>query len=713
MVPGARPHPCLAPPLRFSLRRCGALALILCFALSVGTGCKGCNEENNPDNSITTTESGKLLTTPNRVAFTQVPIGEQGTETLTVRNISSSPLTIFELRFEPGEQGDITDLSLEGAPQTPFTIPAQGSRELTLRYAPKSTTQGRGQIVISSSDPDFTSKTPKIVEVETLANRPVLQYSPSRVVFRERPTTAPAATAILQLTNSGTAPLHLLSKPDYVGGQDFSITVPARTYPVVLQPFDAEKAAQSPRDYVLELDVRYRALGMGADSGEILVRSNDLSTPDPSNEQVGLTSIPVLANAEGPCLNLDPPLYNLGQVPVGKQIEEQVRIESCGTEPLIIDSIRLTENSKDLEYDIDLSGWDLDRDGDLDQPISIAPGEVERFTVRYSPTDEVTAQGKIEVFSNDEFAANTVTVRGRGAVGECPVASAVGKVKGQGTSGRPVISVAPLDYVVLDGTASADPDGSIPLDEEHWEWEVLSAPPDALVQLKEAQQAIGDPRYREVRILLTGTYTFGLKVRDGQGFDSCNQAVVEVNAVPNEKISIELTWTNPEDADETNDDGSDVDLHLVKMGPGRWFESPYDIYFRNANSGAGSENNGIWNPESPSLDRDDTDGGGPETIQLDDPGPCQWYAIGVHYYSQRYGTAYATVRVYIDTKLVFEKLNVPLVRGGQFWDVGRIHWESGQVLEVNQVLPAAPQGSAPEVTSNMAQSGLCSEAMLY
>jgi hypothetical protein len=98
---------------------------------------------------------------------------------------------------------------------------------------------------------------------------------------------------------------------------------------------------------------------------------------------------------------------------------------------------------------------------------------------------------------------------------------------------------------------------------------------------------------------------------------------------------------------------------------------------------------------------------------MNDPAPCQWYAIGVHYYAQRYGTAYATVRVYINGNVVYEKLNQPLTRNGQFWDVGRIHWDSGLVYDVDRVLPAAPNGQAPAVTGEMSASGLCTEAMLY
>lgn len=692
---------------------------ILVIALGMFfSACDGCGEPtNNDQNNIGEGGAGKLLVSPQQVAFSQVPLGAEDVIDVQLRNVSSDPLQIFEVRLEPRDGGSIDDLSLEGVPGGQFEIAGQDRFTIQVRYAPTSTAPAAGQIVLVTSDPEFTVANPRVVPIATLANRAEIQALPSQVRFTRQPVTAPSASQTLSITNTGSAPLILTREPVYSGGGDFSITVPARTYPLELQPYpfdDPEEIENNPRDYVLEVDVRYRALGDGADTGDVLVYSNDTSQVNPDDEAEGLLEVPVLASADAPCILVDSVARNLGQVPVGQQVPDLINIENCGTQPLLISSVRILENSDEDEYELDLGSWDLDGSGDIDEPISIEPGASDSFRLDYTPIAEGTDQAKLAIFSNDPITPQQeVTIVGRGALGACPNAVAVARIKGQGATGRPSIGAAPLDYIILDGSQSTDEDGSIPNAEDNFEWEVLSSPPDAVVQLREAMEAPGDARYREVRVLLAGEYKFGLKVRDNQGFESCNQAEVVVRAVPNEKILVELTWTNPEDPDENDTVGSDVDIHMVKMGPGQWFADPYDIYFRNANSGPGSENNGIWNPESPSLDIDDTDGVGPENIQMNDPANCQWYAIGVHYYRQVFGTAYATVRIYIDGGLVFEKLNVPLQRGGQFWDVARIHWDSRQVLEVDEVLPAAPEGQEPAVTTDMASSGLCSEANLY
>jgi hypothetical protein len=422
------------------------------------------------------------------------------------------------------------------------------------------------------------------------------------------------------------------------------------------------------------------------------------------------------ANAEAPCILVDSTVRNMGQVPVGRVAANVVTVQNCGRQKLSISAIDLAENTADLEFELDLGGQDGNMDGALDQSIELDPEEQTTFIIKYTPAQEGTDRATILINSNDPVQpALEISVVARGANGVCPVADAGGRIRGVSTGLRTTISAIPLQYIILDGSRSTDEDGAIPNSEMGYSWEIIKAPAGfagRLVPTREDPSNMDWTR-RELRLLLAGEYIVQLKVRDNTGFESCNTSEIRIVAIPNEKILVELTWTNPTDPDESDDTGSDVDLHLTKMGPGRWFEAPYDIYFRNTNSGPGSENNRLWNPESPSLDIDDTDGAGPENAQMNDPAPCQWYAIGVHYYRQVYGTAYATVRIYINGNVVYEKLNQPLTRNGQFWDVARIHWDSGLVFDVDQLLPAAPNGQAPAVNGEMRASGLCTEAMLY
>ena len=72
-----------------------------------------------------------------------------------------------------------------------------------------------------------------------------------------------------------------------------------------------------------------------------------------------------------------------------------------------------------------------------------------------------------------------------------------------------------------------------------------------------------------------------------------------------------------------------------------------------------------------SLDRDDTDGAGPEIIQLAalEEGT---YRVGVYYWTDNdFGPSFATVRIYVDGALAFESAEVGLAPQ-DFWEVATI-----------------------------------------
>jgi hypothetical protein len=705
---------------RDSITRLGLL-LLAAFTLGVTPACGGCGQEGG---TIGEAPSGNLVLTPGSLSFSQVAVGDSETRDLRLRNTSSDDLRVFGFTLEAREGENIDGISLVDPPAAstddPLVIPGNDDVVLEVKYEPVDSRANRGRLVVRSSDPQFVDE-PAAANIDTLASLPDLTAIPRQVGFPRR-AVGDETEQTLIIRNDGLSNLTIFEPPNYSGGGDFRIdpvSIPESRFPLVLKPYDSEGAATDPDSYVLSMRIVYRPLGESADSGEISVLSNDASSPDPDDDTRGRTVIPVRANADQPCLLVSSAAVNFGQAPVGTSTPKLIRMENCGSRTLEVSGIDLTENTVDEEFELDLQSLDLNEDGALDQTISIEPGDDESFIVNYTPGAEGTDQGMIVISSNDPISPLLeLELLGRGANGVCPTAVANGLIRGGGGVPRPQVSAIPLQYIVLDGTQSTDGDGFIPDAAENWEWEVTG--PDGIAPtLEPLDTEPGTFKKRQFRLLLAGDYRATLRVRDNANFQSCNVAEVFIRAQPNEKLLIELTWTNPEDPDENDGVGSDVDLHFVKMGPGRWFQSPYDIYFRNPNNGPGSDDNGYWNPESPSLDIDDTDGAGPENIQMNDPQNCEWYALGVHYYRQIFGTAYVTIRVYVEQDLVFEELNVPLQRGGQFWDIARIHWDSGQIQLVNEFYPAAPEGQLPIVTDssfgevNMTDSGLCTAAGLY
>jgi hypothetical protein len=188
---------------------------------------------------------------------------------------------------------------------------------------------------------------------------------------------------------------------------------------------------------------------------------------------------------------------------------------------------------------------------------------------------------------------------------------------------------------------------------------------------------------------VAGHYVFSLDVWDAFGQQSAEPAMMQVDVIPDEAIHVELLWHNPEDPDESDEGpeaGADMDLHFVHYDyaleaggpdldgdgqPDGWFDQPFDCFWFNAHPEWG-----IYDPDiddNPGLDLDDTDGAGPENINLALP-EAVTYRVGVHHWNDHgYGPGFATVRVYIEGVLVWESELTKLF-DSDMWQVVDILW---------------------------------------
>jgi uncharacterized protein YfaP (DUF2135 family) len=178
---------------------------------------------------------------------------------------------------------------------------------------------------------------------------------------------------------------------------------------------------------------------------------------------------------------------------------------------------------------------------------------------------------------------------------------------------------------------------------------------------------------------------------------------VTIIANPNEDIHLQLVWDTPGDADQTDLEGSDVDLHFLHPAAAGWFGSggQYDCYFANTSPDWGI----VGRPDdNPSLDIDDTNGAGPENINLDQPENTQAlggpYRVGIHYYRadagafagvNTFGFSDVTVRIYLGGVLTHEVTRA-MNDTNDFWEVAGIIWTDGdrRVVEINQMSEQLP-----------------------
>ncbi|MEZ4324158.1 MAG: PKD domain-containing protein [Polyangiales bacterium] len=126
---------------------------------------------------------------------------------------------------------------------------------------------------------------------------------------------------------------------------------------------------------------------------------------------------------------------------------------------------------------------------------------------------------------------------------------------------------------------------------------------------------------------IVGDYPIHLDVEDGNGFQAgCD---VLVRAVSDEGLRVELFWTSL----------ADMDIHVMDPAGTRWFTN-LDCYYANCRNGLPW--GGPLTEDNPRLDIDDTNGFGPENINIQVPVPGV-YRVAVDAYR---GGGNVSVRIY-------------------------------------------------------------------
>lgn len=635
----------------------------------------------------------EIQVSPSSIAFAPTNVGEASTRVVTLRNVGQSTLRISRLELALSSD----HVSFE-APGELVLAPTE-EQAITLTYAPDSIAETSGFLNVFSNDP---ANSPAAVAINRVRPVPQLQVFPDPLNFG---TVAEGSRSTLEMEvgNLGTAPLILCRAFVEIGSQfesdiDVRVAADARTVDdrLVLPP--------AGEDSNLVFEVTFAPTRLGAASANLTFQYDRFGDVDAACESgnVETQTVRLTGNGATSELTVDPctPFIDFGEVPFEATGRRPIRMRNDQELSLQVFGARLLPDLSDPAFRLEALP---------DFPLGLDPGAQSGFDLLFQPRrlsdeDSRAMAGVLEIEHTDVDGERVTTrcdIAGVGIDRACPVA--VGRafiLEDPQVRRSDIISWGvPLQTVVLDATDSFSPAG-LGLD---YEWEIVAQPNDAFAGLR---PYVSDPQndaFRQFFMPIAGEYEFALRVFDDDGFESCDEARVIVDATPNRTIAVELTWRNPADPDERNDDGSDLDLHFLKVGPGQWFRSPWDVYFANRQPD--------WLPEQPSLDIDVRNGLGPETITMDNPQDCQWYAVGVHYFNEAWGTALATIRVFVDGQLIHEQGPGQLRSQNDFWDVGRLHWPSGEFFEVNNVLrnfdgsnaaPVSPP-STPEIDALAAE----------
>ena len=431
----------------------------------------------------------------------------------------------------------------------------------------------------------------------------------------------------------------------------------------------------------LEIEAIYEGKDDLPHNGSIILETND---PNLTHEGgAGHKAVEVKVNSTGPCLLVLPKVVSFGAQKVGGKGQRPVTLQSCGDLPAVITDIQLLPGSSD-EFAIDWSSVPA-LDGQAPtaaKPLEVAVNGQVKLTLTYSPDapnpvkdgQPVPDKGEILIASNIIAKTSKVQLEGVASSEECPTALFT-IAEGE--------TVVPQTLLHLDGTLSLDPAGGL-IDKYKWEVDQPKGSVELFKPSPGAPQVLFQPN-------VAGTYVFRLRVYNQLGKESCFAAEKTVTVLPDEAIHVELLWNTPGDKDQSDEGpeaGSDMDLHFAHAyasgldfdGDGAadpWFDPKYDAFWFNKGPEWGSYDPNV--DDNPSLDRDDTDGAGPENLNLTLPEDGLTYHVGVHYFDDHgKGASQADVRIYIYGQLKFQQKSKDLVHK-DMWNVATIAWPTGTI----------------------------------
>jgi len=336
-------------------------------------------------------------------------------------------------------------------------------------------------------------------------------------------------------------------------------------------------------------------------------------------------------------------------------VVEVLQVRNAGQAPLQLGTLAQTGSGR---FDIDPDPSDT----------TIAAGNVLPVVITWTPADAETGDDGILTFSSndpDEPEVDVLMVANGGsdvdwpqAVVDCPD------------------TTDPPGFVTLDGSDSTDPEGFTPLT---YRWSLAATPTDATGQsTSSAYLTSPGAAVTDLFTDAVGDYTVTLVVQNSVGLTSAPARCV-IEAIPDEKLAVELTWNTPR---------ADLDLHLARNGVGL-FGSDDDVSYCNKRPSWGTSGTA----DDPELELDDRNGLGPENINLPEPA-AGTYRARVHYFDDNGDDVVtATVRIYIEGEVAFEASRN--LSRNQVWDVADVNWPAMTVGALASESYTAPRRICP------------------
>lgn len=369
----------------------------------------------------------------------------------------------------------------------------------------------------------------------------------------------------------------------------------------------------------LPLEVRYFPTEEGEHAAELVVRSGEAVVSLPLHGLGVLRRVPVMS--------LEPENLNFGAVEVGGTARATVTIRNTGNAPGTIDRASLVSTGADVrpadEFTVSTP-----------LPVQIPEGGAQQLEIVFSPQTEGPRADQMLFGTGGVTAPLTLNLSGEGRIPFGEVLCTPSSVD-FGPVERSLVETAQVTCTARGGPAriigaTITPSTNL----------FALAAPQPTLDLMTDESTVIEVQFRPDGLPDTHSATLVVNYSGGNGAASVSVPLNgEVVPPPPSltALSIVLDW-------DTND--TDVDLHLVKV-PGSLFDRAgrTDCYFGQRTPDWGVQGD---TSDDPFLDHDDTDGFGPENINLSVSGDGT-YEVYVHYWSDHgRGRTGAQAQIFID-----------------------------------------------------------------
>lgn len=306
--------------------------------------------------------AGALVAAPGSLNFGNVSVGTTVTQTVTLKNLGSSPLIVATADVSGGP------FAIGGLP-LPLTLAAGKDFTFQAKFAPKASGQSSGNMVLSSTGNTSQVNVP-LSGTGMNSSGAQISMNPSSVSF-SNVTDGTTSTQTIKLTNSGNASLTISQAS--VSGSGFGIG--GLPTPVMLSPGQSTT-----------FNVQFDPQSAGVVTGSISLASNAPGSP---------STIPLSGTGVAQALQLtpNPSSLNFGNVNVGSSSSQSVTLTNTG-------------NSNVSVQNVSTSGPGFSPSGG-GYPVTLSAGQSANVNVVFAPQSGGSANGSVSVTST---ASNSVTV---------------------------------------------------------------------------------------------------------------------------------------------------------------------------------------------------------------------------------------------------------------------------------------------------------------